>query len=37
VEEKTAAASPRETPWRSLNSRLDAPADLQVTLFEELE
>ncbi|MDJ0336343.1 VOC family protein [Salinibacterium sp. G-O1] len=29
-------ASPRETPWRSLNSRLDAPADLQVTLFQEL-
>ncbi len=30
-------ASPRETPWRSLNSRLDAPAGLQVTLFQELE
>jgi uncharacterized glyoxalase superfamily protein PhnB len=30
-------ASPRETPWRSLNSRLDAPADLQITLFEELD
>ena len=30
-------ASPRETPWRSLNSRLNAPADLQVTLFQELE
>lgn len=30
-------ASPRETPWRSLNSRLDAPAGLQVTLFHELE
>jgi catechol 2,3-dioxygenase-like lactoylglutathione lyase family enzyme len=30
-------ASPRETPWRSLNSRLDAPAGLQITLFEELE
>ncbi|MGV8896927.1 MAG: VOC family protein [Rhodoglobus sp.] len=29
-------AGPRETPWRSLNSRLDAPADLQVTLFQEL-
>lgn len=29
-------ASPRETPWRSLNSRLDAPAGLQITLFEEL-
>ncbi|KAA1424939.1 VOC family protein [Mumia zhuanghuii] len=32
----TLVASPRETPWRSLNSRLDAPAGLQVTLFEEL-
>lgn len=30
-------ASPRETPWRSLNSRLEAPAGLQITLFEELE
>lgn len=30
-------ASPRETPWRSLNSRLDAPAELQVTLFQELD
>lgn len=30
-------ASPRETPWRSLNSRLDAPGGLQVTLFQELE
>ncbi len=30
-------AEPRETPWRSLNSRLDAPAGLHVTLFEELE
>ena len=33
----TLIASPRETPWRSLNSRMDAPADLQVTLFQELE
>ena len=33
----TLIASPRETPWRSLNSRLEAPADLQVTLFQELE
>jgi catechol 2,3-dioxygenase-like lactoylglutathione lyase family enzyme len=32
----TLVASPRETPWRSLNSRLDAPAGLQITLFEEL-
>ncbi len=30
-------ASPRETPWRSLNSRLDAPAGLQVTIFQELD
>ncbi len=30
-------ATPRETPWRSLNSRLAAPAGLQVTLFQELE
>ena len=30
-------AAPTETPWRSLNSRLDAPARLEVTLFEELE
>ena len=33
----TLIASPRETPWRSLNSRLDAPAGLQVTLFQELD
>ncbi|GAA4732206.1 hypothetical protein GCM10023216_25400 [Isoptericola chiayiensis] len=30
-------ASPRETPWRSMNSRLEAPAGLQVTLFQELD
>lgn len=30
-------AAPTETPWRSLNSRLEAPAGLQITLFEELE
>jgi len=29
-------ASPAETPWRSLNARLEAPASLQITLFEEL-
>ena len=29
-------ASARETPWRSLNARLRGPADLQVTLFQEL-
>lgn len=33
----TLIAAPVETPWRSLNSRLDAPAGLQLTLFEELE
>lgn len=32
----TLVAPPTETPWRSLNSRLDAPAGLQITLFEEL-
>ncbi len=30
-------APPTETPWRSLNSRLEAPAGMQITLFEELE
>ncbi|MEM8618082.1 MAG: VOC family protein [Actinomycetota bacterium] len=30
-------AEPTETPWRSLNSRLNAPAALQITLFQELE
>jgi catechol 2,3-dioxygenase-like lactoylglutathione lyase family enzyme len=30
-------ASPRETPWRSLNSRLAAPAGLQITLFQEVD
>lgn len=29
-------ASARTTPWRSVNARLRAPADLQVTLFQEL-
>ncbi|MCU1393946.1 MAG: Glyoxalase/bleomycin resistance protein/dioxygenase [Ilumatobacteraceae bacterium] len=33
----TLVAAPTETPWRSLNSRLEAPAGLQITLFEELE
>lgn len=33
----TLVAEPTETPWRSLNSRLAAPADLQITLFEELD
>jgi predicted enzyme related to lactoylglutathione lyase len=30
-------APPTETPWRSLNARLDAPADLHITLFQELD
>jgi hypothetical protein len=29
-------APPTVTPWSSLNSRLSAPAGLQITLFEEL-
>jgi lactoylglutathione lyase len=29
-------AGPTETPWRSLNARLEGPAGLQLTLFEEL-
>jgi lactoylglutathione lyase len=30
-------AEPTETPWRSLNARLEGPGGLQLTLFEELE
>ena len=30
-------ARPVETPWRSLNARLNGPAGLQLTLFEELD
>jgi predicted enzyme related to lactoylglutathione lyase len=29
-------APPTETPWRSLNARLEGPAGLQLTLFQEL-
>ena len=29
-------APPTRTPWDSLNSRLEAPAELQLTLFQEL-
>ena len=29
-------AEPTETPWRSLNSRLRGPGELQLTLFPEL-
>ena len=32
----TLVAPPVETPWRSLNSRLEGPAGLQLTLFEAL-
>ncbi|MEV7396974.1 VOC family protein [Aeromicrobium sp. NPDC092404] len=28
-------APPTETPWQSLNSRLDAPGGLHITLFQE--
>jgi lactoylglutathione lyase len=31
----TVLAEPTRTPWGSLNARLDAPAGLQLTLFEE--
>lgn len=30
-------APPTITPWRSRNARLEAPAGLQLTLFQELE
>ena len=33
----TLVAPPIETPWRSLNARLDVPAGLQVTHFQELD
>ncbi|HVM16099.1 MAG TPA: VOC family protein [Gaiellaceae bacterium] len=29
-------AEPRPTPWGSLNARLEAPAGLQLTLFERV-
>ncbi|MDF2705092.1 MAG: hypothetical protein K0R62_744 [Nonomuraea muscovyensis] len=32
----TVVAEPTRTPWNSLNSRLEGPAGLQLTLFEEL-
>jgi predicted enzyme related to lactoylglutathione lyase len=28
-------APPTETPWRTLNARLEGPAGLQLTLFQE--
>jgi len=30
-------AAPTVTPWQSLNARLDAPAGLQLTVFQELD
>jgi uncharacterized glyoxalase superfamily protein PhnB len=30
-------APPTETPWRSRNSRLDAPGPIHLTLFRELD
>ena len=32
----TVIASPKPTPWRSLNARLAGPAGLQLTLFSDL-
>jgi len=32
----TVIAEPTRTPWDSLNARLDAPAGLQITVFQEL-
>jgi predicted enzyme related to lactoylglutathione lyase len=29
-------AAPIETPWRSLNARLEAPGGMQITVFQEL-
>ena len=33
----TQVAPPTETPWRSLNARLDTPGGLHVTIFQELD
>ena len=30
-------ANPTKTPWNSMNSRLEGPGDLQLTLFTELD
>lgn len=32
----TLIAPPTETPWRSLNARLEAPGGMQITAFQEL-
>ena len=29
-------AEPTITPWQSLNARLEAPAGLQLTVFQEM-
>src|SRR5918911_3764647 len=31
----TVIAEPTITPWNSLNARLEGPADLQLTIFQE--
>lgn len=33
----TVIAPPTETPWRTLNARLEGPGGLQLTLFQELD
>lgn len=33
----TVVAPPTETPWRSLNARLEAPGGLQITAYQELD
>ena len=30
-------APPTQTPWRSLNARLEAPGGMQITTFQELD
>ena len=32
----TSIAPPTRTPWNSLNARMDAPAGIHLTLFQEL-
>lgn len=33
----TVIAEPTRTPWNSLNSRLEGPGELQLTLFTDIE
>ena len=33
--EAEVVAPPTRTPWRSLNARLEAPAGLQLTLYQD--